>query len=359
MMLTELNVKLDTDTSEPKYSRMARLIEDYLETNQVPAGIRLPGERQLAEQFGVTCVTVNRSLNELVRRGILERKVGSGTYTADRSKHLCIAIVCHEEPSPSDYYTGSILSGFHKYWGGRADLLSIVKRPKDYEALIRNYNLSGMLVLSIQEEFSDTIAALRESHFPIVTIGVTLPQLGEISFGTDHQQICRQAVHYLVDHGCRRIGMLSTEYRKTAVQERERGYTKAMYDARLPVDPDWVIRKENPGDPFPEKQFRNLMRRKDRPDAFLIAAHYDLIPFYNLMHELNLGIPEDVSVIGFDDPDYARHLSPPLTVFRQPLEEISRQAAEQLESLILHHQAKTFPRCNAILMERGSCRCIR
>ncbi|MFA6930571.1 MAG: GntR family transcriptional regulator [Lentisphaeria bacterium] len=354
-MLHHLDTALNDRITEPKYCQVARLIEGYLTSYRVPPGTRLPSERRLAEHFGITSVTVNRGLNELVKRGILERKVGSGSYTTDLSSHLRIGIVCHEETMISDYYTGTVLKSLHQYWEGRADLISIVLRPEEYEATIHKYYLSGLVVLSVQEEFIPQLLQLRQAGYSLVTIGVALPQLGSISFGTDHRLICRQAVQYLISHGCRRIGMLSVNNRKTAVLERERGYTKAMYEAGLPVDPDWIIRRENYHDDFPREQICSIMQRKDRPRAFLIAAYCDFMPFYNLMQDLHLRIPEDISVIGFDDPDYACFLNPPITVFKQPIEDFTRNAAEQLENLILNRQTRDFPRCDGIVIERESC----
>lgn len=357
-MLDELKTKLDSKGNEPKYSQMARMIEDWLKRNCVSPGTRLPSERSLAAHFGVTCMTVNRSLNELVQRNILERKIGSGTYVVDRSRHSCIGIVCHEEALSSDYYMGNVLKTLRQYWNGRAELISLVQGPENYNTIIEKYKLSGMIILSLQEESVPAILKLRESDYPVVAIGATLPQLGNISFGTDHQFICRQAVEYLISHGCCKIGILSVNTRKTSVLERERGYTKAMYEARLPVDPDWIIRKNEPEEELPYDFFRSIMRRADRPDAFLIASHYDFIPFYNLINELHLRIPDDISIIGFDDPHYVRHLVPALTVFKQPIHEFTLQASEQLETLLRRQPAKELPHCEAILIERNSCRTL-
>ena len=70
---------------------------------------------------------------------------------------------------------------------------------------------------------------------------------------------------------------------------------------------------------------------------------------------MNLLIPDDISVVAFDDPPYAQHLSPPLTVFVQPIREFTRQAVRQLENMMLHRPLETFGPSRATLLERGSC----
>lgn len=357
MLFDDMTPSLDQGTKEPKYNQLARQIETYLTNRAVPTGTRLPSERLLAELFGIAPVTVGRSLNELVRRGVLERKVGSGTYLADHSRLHRIGILCHEPALISDYYTGSVLSAIHEYYQNSGiDLLSLVRHPDTYSSTIREYQLDGIIVLAVQEKFVPAIRRLRDNEFPIVTIGVTFPELSDLGFGTDHQAISSQATEYLIQRGYRRIGMLSgPKYSSTDVRERERGYCKTMYASGLPVDPDWIIHPaENYSDCW-VSEMRSLLQHPDHPDAFLLAKHNDITPVYNLMREMNLLIPDDISFVAFDDPPYAQHLSPPLTVFVQPIREFTRQAVRQLENMMLHRPLETFGPSGATLLERGSC----
>ena len=145
------------------------------------------------------------------------------------------------------------------------------------------------------------------------------------------------------------------KYSSTDVRERERGYCKTMYASGLPVDPDWIIHPaENYSDCW-VSEMRSLLQHPDHPDAFLLAKHNDITPVYNLMREMNLLIPDDISFVAFDDPPYAQHLSPPLTVFVQPIREFTRQAVRQLENMMLHRPLETFGPSRATLLERGSC----
>ena len=144
-------------------------------------------------------------------------------------------------------------------------------------------------------------------------------------------------------------------YSSSDVSERERGFSKAMYEAGLPVDPDWIIHADTSGEDSQMTELRNLLSRPNRPNALLLACHTDSLLIYNLLREMNLRIPEDISLVAFDDPPYAQHLSPPLTVFAQPILDFTRQAARQLENMILHRPLETFGPSQAVLIERGSC----
>ena len=83
-----------------------------------------------------------------------------------------------------------------------------------------------------------------------------------------------------------------------------------------------------------------------------------ILPLYDLCRKLNLRIPDDLSIIAFDDPLYAVQLTPPMTVFAQPVEDFTRMAAMQLERLIHHKEPLEVTPSDAILVERGSCRSL-
>ena len=92
--------------------------------------------------------------------------------------------------------------------------------------------------------------------------------------------------------------------------------------------------------------------------ALLLTAHNTILPFYELADRLHLNIPDDLSIIAFDDPGYAARLTPSLTVFAQPVKDFSRQAAEQLERLLQCRELLPPMLSEAVLIERGSCKTI-
>lgn len=70
--------------SEPRYQRIQKHIERLIAQRKVREGERIPSEREIARQFGVSQMTVNRAIQDLVRAGVLVRRVGSGTYVQRR-----------------------------------------------------------------------------------------------------------------------------------------------------------------------------------------------------------------------------------------------------------------------------------
>lgn len=75
--------------SEPRYQRIRKHIERLIAQPRVREGERIPSEREIARQFGVSQMTVNRAIQDLVRAGVLVRRVGSATYVQRRKPVLC------------------------------------------------------------------------------------------------------------------------------------------------------------------------------------------------------------------------------------------------------------------------------
>jgi len=97
-----------TETDEPRYLRIQRILEEQILQGKLPAGSQLPGERDLARQFGVSQMTVNRAIQELVRKGRLYRRSGAGTFVTDAVQpvrvHGVVLVVPYAEHPQADTY---------------------------------------------------------------------------------------------------------------------------------------------------------------------------------------------------------------------------------------------------------------
>lgn len=105
------------------------------------------------------------------------------------------------------------------------------------------------------------------------------------------------------------------------------GYRAALETAGLPVDPGLIMA----GDFHHETGYRQglaLLRRPDRPTAVFAGNDLQALGLYEAARELGLRIPEDLSVVGFDDLPVAPWVGPPLTTVRQPLTEMAEAAAK-------------------------------
>jgi LacI family transcriptional regulator len=168
------------------------------------------------------------------------------------------------------------------------------------------------------------------------------------------------ATGYLIDAGHRRIGFVNGEAWQDAARDRLAGYRQALATAGLPFDPalvrdgDW-----SSGSGF--EQTLALMREAWPPTAIFCGADLIALGAIEALKHLGLRVPEDVSVVGYDDQEIARHTHPPLTTMVLPNYEMGRWAVRTLlqES---HNRAAGAPlrrravKLDGPLVERGSVR---
>jgi LacI family xylobiose transport system transcriptional regulator len=149
------------------------------------------------------------------------------------------------------------------------------------------------------------------------------------------------ATRHLLDLGHRRIGMIAGPRGMMCSRARIDGYRAALETAGVAFDPGLV----REGDFHHESGYRvglELLRRPDRPTAVFTGNDLQALGLYEAARELGLRIPEDLSVVGFDDLPVARWVGPPLTTVRQPLTEMAEVAARMVIDLARGHQPSTL-----------------
>ena len=174
------------------------------------------------------------------------------------------------------------------------------------------------------------IAELESRHVPLVVIG-TRPPAGEWSVvDVDNVEGARLAVGHLLDLGHRRVGLIGSDPSSTSWPERERGYRLAFGDRGLEVEETLVVPADN-WDAL-DVAMRKLLDRSaaDRPTAVFAAQDKIAEMVIRAAGELGLRVPEDMSVVGFDDLSFAAGLNPPLTTIRQPLRHVGAAATQLL-----------------------------
>jgi LacI family transcriptional regulator, xylobiose transport system transcriptional regulator len=148
------------------------------------------------------------------------------------------------------------------------------------------------------------------------------------------------ATRHLLEQGHRRIAMIGGPTRMMCSRARIDGYRAALETAGVTYDPDLV----KSGNFHHEAGYAvglELLRRPDRPTAVFTGNDLQALGLYEAARELGLGIPQDVSVVGFDDLPLARWISPPLTTVRQPLTEMAEAAARLVLDLSRGRQPST------------------
>jgi DNA-binding LacI/PurR family transcriptional regulator len=189
---------------------------------------------------------------------------------------------------------------------------------------------------------------------PLVIQGT--PDVGDLpSVDVDNIASARMATEYLIQLGHRRIGMITNgPLTYTSSRDRLTGYVQALEAAGLPID-EGLIQSGEFSDDSGVQAMKRLLELPHRPTAAFVASDVVALGAIRTIREHGLCIPDDMSIVGFDDIPLAQYLEPGLTTVRLPRVELGLQAGKMLMDLV---EGKPVPerhlRLNTSLIIRGS-----
>jgi LacI family transcriptional regulator len=191
------------------------------------------------------------------------------------------------------------------------------------------------------------------TSIPVVAIDPHTGQGGPSTVDSDNLGGARIATQHLIGLGHRRIAHFRGRSDLASAQLRESGYRESLAEAGIPFDASLVL---DGGYQTAQTAAaaRELLTRADRPTAVFAANDMSAIGVLQAARELGLRVPEDLSVIGFDDIPEAASSTPPLTTLAQPLHDIGAQALRMLVELLADREVPSRVHLPAELVVRGS-----
>jgi LacI family transcriptional regulator len=163
-----------------------------------------------------------------------------------------------------------------------------------------------------------------------------------------------RATEALIEAGHQRIAIITGELWMDAARDRLKGYRQALATADIPYDP--VLVREGNWQPSAGYDQTNALMNLPRPPTAIFCSNDRMaVGCYEALKERRLSIPGDVSVIGYDDEEVARHLSPQLTTLVLPHREMGRWAVERGLALVANRREKyPITKLECPLIERAS-----
>ncbi len=329
-------------TTEPRYQALRRRIQTGIRRGEWGVGDRIPGERELARQAGVSQMTVNRAIGDLVRAGVLVRRVGSGTFVADRAAVatpqpgilLATKLTSHPE---EDLYLRTpfrAISDMAARMGCRLMVTQV--EEADLPAVADQHPDMGLIALAPHEEGYPTLAKLHDSGVPFVAMGASWDGAPFPCVDSDNAGGIQTAVSYLVRLGHTRIAFVNADVSATNCRDRLAGYLAGMRLHGIEPEPAWMHQAVSYAELGPEcaRQMTELLVGRSPVTAVVCAGYMLTLSLFTLLNQLQLVVPDDISVVGFDDQPSAEHLRPPLTTIRQPLYALGERAAQRLLDLL-------------------------
>lgn len=197
----------------------------------------------------------------------------------------------------------------------------------DTLAQAREHAVDGVLFLSFDN--AATINAVLEQGLPAGLVNTDYPDLPIDSYLPDNMFAAARAVRYLVQQGHRRIAH-TTHSRRQTIRRRHQGYKLGLEETGLPYDPTLVFESSTSADvAYPTLRNQFATHARDFT-AIFCANDVAAIAAISALSELGLRVPQDISIIGFDDIPPAALLAPPLTTMRVDFAELGARAVRGL-----------------------------
>jgi DNA-binding LacI/PurR family transcriptional regulator len=328
---------------QPLYVCARDSIRQAIDAGMFAPGEQMPSTKELSEQLEVSLVTAHRALQELVSTGVLQRSQGKGTFVhqryLDRKDTLAgmrVGLFFHDDASLADFYHGQVLEGVRRASLDAGLDLILLRFGED----MRN-ECSGYLYFDPLPEDLQALGGLTgRRKQPMLAVGGKLHNGDRISsIEIDNLDLARQAVEHLQNLGHTSMGFVGGADHFSNAVDRWEGFSQTLMRSSFPPRDDHVIRCA--GWKLDEQNravLGGMLSSTDRPSAIFAAGFFFALDVYSAAAQAGLRIPEDLSIVGVDDPPSAEYLSPPITTLRQPLIELGRQAFTTLAEQI---QAKT------------------
>ncbi len=323
---------VDDSDPTPKYLQARDLLVDAIRTRVLPPGSKLPSTKEISSLVNISLITAHRALSELARTGLVRREIGRGTFVSDdlengeRLATISIALMLQRDINLDDYYHSTIINSLRRAAEGDRGRVEFFFHDR-YDLRDHGRAHLGAICIHPPVESQAEIERLGQ-QFPTVLLGGSFPATRLAKIDCDNFDGARQAVRHLLDLGHRRFIVLSGPLNLSNSCDRVDGAIAEMTSrgVRLADDELIVSRDAVTLDSDAQSRFTRRLTGPDRPTAVVAGGFYLALGAMQTARQAGLALPDDVSIVGFDDPVSAPLLSPPLTTVRQPLEAMAEQA---------------------------------
>jgi len=349
-----MSPKVDKSSGKFFYQQFADILRKQVQGGQYKPGEPIPSERILSKEHGINRITLRRGIAQLIREGFLYSVPGTGTFVSDEeglqkahtlssgkrlSRRKNIACILRrlnptsQSPILSPYYVG-IFSTMQKEALKMGCVLSFnfvtsIKDERDIARWAMENNVDGIIVIGGLDK--TTVMSLYDKKFPLVLVDNEMSKPAIDSVIPDNRLGGYLAVKHLTDLGHKRIAMIRAPLQEQPASiGRLEGYKEALQEAGIKYDDSLVIE----GYYLVEEGYKameKILKKNPLPTAvFAINDEAAMGAMKAIREKTSLSIPKDISIVGFDNIEWAALSTPPLTTVNVPKEEMGAIALKKL-----------------------------
>lgn len=202
-------------------------------------------------------------------------------------------------------------------------------RENAYIEMLLRQRVEGIIIDSSARDTSSLIE-LHENNIPIVLFDRILPDVPCNQVFCDNSQGGYSAIEHLVELGHRRIGVVAAPSYPETLQRRLRGTREAVAAFGIDDDPELVIVGDTQLFDMGYEAGKHLLSLSERPTAIFALTDVTAVGVMHAAAEMGLRIPDDLSLIGYDDVPFASYTVPSMTTIAQPFVEMGTTAVDLL-----------------------------
>lgn len=234
----------------------------------------------------------------------------------------------------------------------------IYEKQRDYIRMLAEKRVDGILVMC--SDLTEELLIMLDSYSDIPKVIMDWgPESSQADKIIDNSEAGGYlATKFLIDHGHTNIACLSGHLNKAACKERIIGFRRAMSEARLQINEDWILEGNFECDTA-VLAADSIIAMDQKPSAVFCFNDTMALGLMSRLQQRGIRIPEDMSVIGYDNIEISEYFSPPLTTIHQPKRRVGKNAFEILLQRIKNkeHERRIFE-MHPEIVERSSVKSI-
>jgi GntR family transcriptional regulator of arabinose operon len=344
----------------PLHVQLYNQIKHLILSGQWEPGIKLPSELELQKQLGISRSTIRQALKSIESEGLIVRVTGRGSFVRshflEKTKSRIIGYVTLEFANDFQYQLFRGAESMARTHGYRLLFCNANKLLSEENRLLDELmadRVSGILIYPAlgggKERRLHQLS--HQKNTPLVLMDRNIEETEYDLVSTDNFRGAHEAVKYLIDSGHEKIVFVSNPILTLfPIAERLRGYNQAMRDAGLTPCEPWLI-----GHPNQEMwwdyvidNFRNVYKnevteisrklKEEKPTAVFTMNQVMAMLTLKAVNQSGLHVPEDISVLSFDESDIIYNIDVPITSVYQYTYFMGKRAAELLFERIEGYQ---------------------
>lgn len=344
-------------------------------------GEPLPPVRSLMREYGTSITRLNRIFGELAKEGLIDRRPGAGIFKANlpieslrehrkgqlQSEANCLRVVVLLDSWPDGGHSfGANLFGLMRQRALRAtkkyrlvcEVADFATHGREeFDRLIESDNVDAVVAMPYSQEGLELVQSYQSNSKPVLCFFRHVDNPHIPSIYVDHYQGACQAGSHLCILGHKRIGFLGLPLALgNPAWDRERGFRDALQAYGYKVDPNLILHVEHNHQDICAAVHR-LLSLDDPITALFTADGLLVTPALHALAEAGKRIPDDISLLCYDDVPECRTYRTPISVVRQPLEHVVEALLQEIVAHVEHRDEKRHDvAVPPELVLRSSCR---